>query len=92
MTNRRFILVFLLLAAWLCASHLPSQEVVPPSVPAAATGAMPTSIRVTAPASYFTDANPDTEGQLGLPTDDPNHLYVWHLNHWRASALPTSQP
>ena len=51
----------------------------------------PSSVRYCHPAAWFTDANPGVEGAFGVPTDDTNHMFVYHLNHWRCTLLTTPQ-
>ena len=81
------LLAFVALALWARA-----QDIVPASVPVVVSMGTPlqSSVRVTAPLAYFTDANAGVEGEFGLPTDDPNHILVWHLNHWRTATLQTT--
>ena len=62
--------------------------------PYGATGASTTvyqtpasSVRAAGP---FDDNHPGTEGQFGTDPTDPNHLYVYHLSHWRSLVLSTS--
>lgn len=49
-----------------------------------------TSVRYLQPSSWFTDQHPVDEGVFGFPTDDPNHIYAYHLNHWRSIQVATT--
>lgn len=51
-----------------------------------------TSVRYSHQVNWFTDLNPPDggEGTFGMPTDDPNHVMVWHMSHWRFLSVTTS--